>query len=92
VLPERWGNFDAPMLDPYAVFAPLLRAAIAKAQGANPYAASVQAELEQVVPREALRALVAAADMPRIGALLAGVVEAAVAEAAAAGWPAAPTR
>jgi hypothetical protein len=92
VLPERWGNFDAPMLDPYAVFAPLLRAAIAKAQGANPYAASVQEELERVLPREALRTLVAHADMARISTLLAGAVEAAVAEAAAAGWSTATPR
>jgi hypothetical protein len=86
VLPDRWANFDAPNLDPYAVFGPLVRAAVAKVQGVNPYAPSVQAELERVLPPQAVRALADAADMPRIAALLAGLIESAVAEAAAVGW------
>ena len=70
---------DSAKFDPYQLFGSLLRAAIAKGQNSNPYAPTVQSELERLLPRQALQGLAAEADMPHIDGLVSGMIDKVVA-------------
>jgi hypothetical protein len=74
----------AGRLDPYGAFGGLVRAAVAKRQQASPYAPSVQAELERLLPRAALQGLAANADLPAIEQAVAALIDATTNEAVAA--------
>jgi hypothetical protein len=77
-------NGAAHALDPYGAFGGLVRAALAKQQKASPYAPTVQAELERLLPRAAMQGLAAGADLPAIERAVAALIDSTTTEAVAA--------
>lgn len=65
----------APHVGPYVAFGALVRAAVAKQHHSPPYSPLVQAELERILPRAALQALAAAADVPAIEQAIAALID-----------------
>lgn len=74
---------DLTRIDAYSLFGALLRAAIAKNQGTNPYAPAVQSELERILPRDAMHTFSACVDMQQTGILVSQMIDGIVAETVA---------
>lgn len=66
---------DSAKHDLYYLFGGLVRAAIAKDQGINPYSTTVNAELQRLLPPDMMRNLGASIDIPRIGELVEHMIE-----------------